>query len=125
MLAPFWRYVRPFGRKSAIINPIHLFVALDVFFLLFRRFDPISAPFWLHFRRLWAPSGLDLGGFYFHSGAKLALSSGTWAQELHWMGWWGYAKRQQFSLAARPQWSPQVALRHLRITRSPRWVEPF
>ena len=44
-------------------------------------FDPISAPCWLHFKRLWAPSGLDLGGFYFHSGANLALSSGTWAQE--------------------------------------------
>ena len=73
-------------------------------FLLRWLFLPTFSPLGSHFGamlppfgRLWAPSGLDLGGVLSHFGAKLALSSGTWAQELRWMGWWGYAKRSEFN----------------------------
>ena len=64
MLAPFWRYVGPFGRKSAIINPIHLSVALVFFSYFFAVLTRSRPPF---------------GSIF---GAKLALSWGIWAQEL-------------------------------------------
>ena len=42
------------------------------------------APFWLHFAAMLVPSWRYLGPL----GRKI----------LHWMGWWGYAKRKEFIL---------------------------
>ena len=57
MLAPFWRYVGPFGRKSAIINLIHLFVALAFFSYFFSVLTPSRR----HFGSILGASGPHLG----------------------------------------------------------------
>ena len=62
---------------------------------------PLPIPCQL-FWRPWAPSGLDFGSFWSNFGSMLGPSwrylGAFGCKNLHWMGWWGYAKRQEFSL---------------------------
>ena len=67
-----------------------------IFSLSWSHLGFILAPFWAP----WTPSWLDLGGFWLYVGTILALRWALWAQELALdaLVWWGYAKRQDFSL---------------------------
>ena len=106
ILAPFWHpswdHVGHFfgSRGATLWGPALFFDALAFFFDFFRRLDPILASFWLYFGPPWTPSWLDLGGFWLYVGTILALRWALWAQELALdaLVWWGYAKRQDFSL---------------------------
>ena len=72
------------------------FIAVTFFGRFFRRLDLILAPYGLHF----GASGLHLGSILEIVGPMLVPSwryLGAFGRKsLHWMGWWGYAKRQEF-----------------------------
>ena len=89
MLATFSaKMKRACGKLSLFLlrcffEPI-FFEMLTHFGSILLHFGAKLAPFWLHFAAILVPSWRYLG--------PLGRTS------LHWMGWWGYAKRQEFSI---------------------------
>ena len=74
-LGPRWRHVRLKWGEPVEVRP--LFCCVGFFFRLFRRLDPILAPFWLHFGGsgphlpILARVGRFLAPYWHHFGAML------------------------------------------------------
>ena len=103
ILAPFWEpswgHVGHFFDQNgrAGIGTIDFYVA----FAFFSDFFAVLTPSWLHFGSISVPLGPILARFWkflapcwHHFGAMLGPLGGR--KSWHWMGWWGYAKRQEF-----------------------------
>ena len=102
-LGPCWPHFRSKWGDPVACSPLLCWV-----YVLFRFFGhpgPVLAPFGLDLggsgAGFWEVFGLDFGSFWRQFGhttplGKPALSirsAGVW----FWMGWWGYAKRKEYS----------------------------